>query len=458
MIGQSRRRPDNRRSTRTITPKPIGSSNKKDPHMPRKLLGIFILTGVVVSSIAAYALYSKGAPGTPELLSSNDHISVYTPSNIQTDFTLISVPSLNNEENAASFLGVTWSGNRVDRFYFTFNLNESARGYDYTIDDPRGESRIVDTLFGSDDTWNDDNDYVIVEVTPKNDSSSGGFQVRFIPHIPFAGAENARLIVQSPRILSSKCPSQDANMRPSLTQEGIQYHLRNGCKKSTADTIKFTVLWPGPGPLRPDYTDPQPIPLWSPQPTYYGYEAGQSTPASWSSNESKLSAAGSFTDIGMEASGQRLVFFAGILAGFAGGLLPFGVELLSLNEARKGLSRNLKSVRQTHSRHKTAQNIKSRLIRGDIILPAGMRIAKHNSAANYAQPQRAQQGKPDDQHPTWNRPDIFVSSCRGSRMTMKQRAKARLHAFIQFDLASQNRRLSQYSANQEQEGSTDRSI
>lgn len=297
----------------------------------RTWLGSIVLIGSVALGIDAYYMYRSGLPGSPKL-EQGIRLRVLSPADVRisTNARFVLRGSATRSGELELRLGVVSAHPTT---YLVLQLGGGAVSTDlHVVDDlpTRETSALVLRVIEKPSTFMIpeyrkfyDLQLVVVRINREAtfQRSDGQYVGRATFRIqmrdPAVARENARYVAATPTVMRPRmCQGLDAIERDEDTAaiDG-DFLERGGCADPPADAPpqQTVTLAVPPVYFRADYTLPQ---------------IEDPGLLSWT-GRGDMDVRASLVSIDDEAAGQRLLFFSGIAAGLASGLLPLAVELLA---------------------------------------------------------------------------------------------------------------------------------
>lgn len=322
--------------------------------LPRGLGSVALL--LVGGLAGAYLLYAGGVPGSPRLPSwdgvtstdesayrSGDGMTLLVPPGVtarqrvllgKTDHlygeytTFNPVDPMLDLDPGTVQVSVELRGHRLDPFDLILQLDSGARvprdgmrayasaGTDHVaIDGPYSKWQMI---MGSSDPPRFDTDYYVLHVDPSDEGAR--FDLLLRPFWPFAVRDNARVVLRTALFHGAvECDNIDAVVGKLMNGRGGTFDAPFFCTRVEPDRKSETVVvldieraeW------KTDLLYPAPAD---------DIQDGVPDGATWWSATRPLRVTGNYVNINAEAAGQRSLFLAGLMAGFALGLVPVIVE------------------------------------------------------------------------------------------------------------------------------------
>jgi hypothetical protein len=324
-----------------------------------RVIGLIVLSAALVGGLGgAYLLYDSGVPGSPRLPAwdgvpsnrSADSIGLMVPPglSVRQEVLLGSTqphpldraetsgsvdPTLRLDPGALQ-VNVKVRGHGTAPFDLVLALESGARvqpadglrlfaspldGYGVTVDGPH-------------DRWKPTDggppqlavDHYVLHVTPDQAWAGRGptelppvqFDLFLRPLWPFAVRDNARVVVRSP-LLHGAVGCRDLDGFMHSVKQGSRNPPAPDCSRADVEFETAVVLDIERAEWKSDLLDPEP---------FDGRQRGHVDGATrWVSTQ-PIRVTGNYVNINAEAAGQRSLFLAGLVAGFALGLVPVIVE------------------------------------------------------------------------------------------------------------------------------------
>lgn len=293
----------------------------------RLSIGALMLLVAVAGGMISYLLYSQSSVGYPALDSSEGGIVLYAPKSAPADFDLWDV---SDGDTSAQLIYLNWSAENTEAIHFLLEFRGGARSSQYSLSQGM---ETTDAPVDVEVRRGDWTDTVIFTVYPER---AGGdtLLVSLGMAAPIVARAKARLLVSVPA-LAPVFLCED----PLLGPQHVHFHegfWTDGdyCTYGAGESgVRVSIPIDGYGALRTDFASVNPtlvddsVVRWDLQ-----YDISPDYRSIWSQVRA------SFTDVSAEALGQRLLFWAGIVGGLAGGMLVLGIELIFLEKRLKRLS------------------------------------------------------------------------------------------------------------------------
>jgi hypothetical protein len=299
------------------------------------ILGLTLIVMVALLSWAAYYLYVKGVPGTPNIgfgLFNYSRIGVLMPHGSKAK-TFVSYGSLGNTNGARAEIDIHVA-TRSDGVYGGLLLAGGAASDDIrVIPQYTPHSKIVRKVEGRVDfgavgsvrlTFAEQLIFFWIPPQDMVRQSDGGYtgKVDFSAVMRQAAVEreNERIAVKTPFLVGmQECALLDGALRAQILNPSVHSVNDAHCvtaRDPHASIQEVELFLPSPA-IRIDYINTQPL-------QQQGTLSGQLL---WRSGNS-INVQASIVLLSEEARGQHLLFLSGIAAGLAAGMVPLAVEVI----------------------------------------------------------------------------------------------------------------------------------